>query len=63
MCLSVTRLRPANMAEQIEVLFGMEALGGARNIVLDGGPDPSTEMCSKMIRCGRRKITLAPISS
>jgi len=28
------------MAEKIKLLFGMNTLGGPRNIVLDGGPDP-----------------------
>jgi len=36
-CLSATRLRCANTAERIEVLFGVKTLGGPRNVVLDGG--------------------------
>jgi len=30
----------SKMAERIEVLFGMKSLGGPKNIVLDGCPDP-----------------------
>jgi len=30
------------IAEQIEVLIGVETLGSPRNIALDGGPDPPT---------------------
>jgi len=42
-CLSrgPTRLHCAITAEQIEILFGVNTLGVPRNIVLDGGPDPS----------------------
>jgi len=36
---SVTRLHPAKTAERIEVSFGVETLGGPRNIVLDRGHD------------------------
>lgn len=32
---SVTRLRYANTNERIEMLFGVETLGGPRNIVFD----------------------------
>jgi len=41
-CLSCgsTRLHCAKMAEQIKILFGVNTLGGPRNIVLDGHPDP-----------------------
>jgi len=41
---SVSRacLRPAKTAERITVLLVMETLGGPRNIVLGGGPDPPT---------------------
>jgi len=35
--LSVTRLRPAEAAARIEVLFGVETSRGQKNIVLDGG--------------------------
>jgi len=35
-----TRLHCAKTAEQIKILFGRNTLGGARNTVLDGGPDP-----------------------
>jgi len=41
--LSVTRLRCAKTAERIEVRFGVETFRGPRNILLDGGPDPSGE--------------------
>jgi len=34
-------LHPAETAERIEVLFGLETLGDERNIVLDMGLDPS----------------------
>jgi len=37
---SVKQLHPAKTAVWIKVLFGVETLGGLRNIVLDGGPDP-----------------------
>jgi len=42
-CLSrgSTRLHCAITAEQIKVLFGVNTFGGPRNIVLNGGPDPS----------------------
>jgi len=33
-CLSVTRLRSANTAERIKILFGVETFGDARNIRL-----------------------------
>jgi len=45
-CLSVclsrspTRLRCVKTAEQIKILFVMNTLGGPKNIVLDGDPDP-----------------------
>jgi len=41
-CLSrgSTRLHCAKTAEQIKILFGVNTLGGPRNIVLDGGSDP-----------------------
>jgi len=45
-CLSVplshglTRLYCAKTAERIEILFGLNTLGGLRSIVLDGSPDP-----------------------
>jgi len=32
----------AKTAEQMKMLFGVNTLGGPRNIVLDGGPDPPT---------------------
>jgi len=35
-----TRLRCAKTAEQINILLGVNTLGGPRHIVLDGGPDP-----------------------
>jgi len=38
--LCVTRLRLAETAERIDVLFGFEIPGDPRNIVLDGGPVP-----------------------
>jgi len=37
-CLSVTRLRCANTADEIEVLFGVKTLGNLRSILLDEGP-------------------------
>jgi len=36
-------LLPAKEIERIEVLYGVETLGGPRNIVLDEGPDPPTD--------------------
>jgi len=42
---SVTRLHSAfmcKMAERIDVLFGVNTVGGPRNIVLDGGPHAPT---------------------
>jgi len=39
-CLSVTRLRPAQTAERIDVLFRVDTPGGPRNTVLDGVPIP-----------------------
>jgi len=43
-CLSYgsTRLHCAKTAEQIKILFGVNTLGGPRNIVLDRPPDPPT---------------------
>jgi len=41
-CLSTTRLRCAKTAEQIEVLFGIEARGDQENIILDGAPEYPT---------------------
>jgi len=49
--LSITRLRCANMSEQIEVLLQVETLKDPRDIVLDGSPD-----FLPRIRCGQ--ITL-----
>jgi len=45
-CLSrgSTRLLCAKTAEQIKILFRVDTLGGPRNIVLDGGLDPSTAL-------------------
>jgi len=42
-CLSrgSTRLRCAKTAELINILFGVNTLGGTRNAVLDGGLDPT----------------------
>jgi len=45
-CLSVTRLKSASLrktSEQIQILFGVNSLGGLRNIVLNGAPDPHSE--------------------
>jgi len=41
-CLSrgSTRLYCAKTAQRIKILFGVNTLGGPRNIMLDGGPDP-----------------------
>jgi len=39
-CQPVTRLWYANVAERTSVLFGMETLGGPKNIVLDSGHNP-----------------------
>jgi len=38
--LSVMQLGCAKMAEQINILFGVETSGDAGNLVLDGGPHP-----------------------
>jgi len=38
-CLSVTLVSPAKMAEPIEMPFGLWTRVGSRNRVLDGGPD------------------------
>ena len=43
-CLSVTILSPAKMAEPIKTLFGMWPWVGPRNHVIDGGPDIPTRM-------------------
>jgi len=40
---SVTQLRPAKTAEQIEILFWVDTPGNPRYIVLDGGPDHLTD--------------------
>jgi len=37
--LSVTLVRPAKTAKPIEMLFWLRTVVGARNHVLDGGPD------------------------
>jgi len=43
-CIECRRLQSdlmcAETAERIEVQFGVKTLGGPRNIVLNGGPDP-----------------------
>jgi len=41
-CLScdLNWLHCAKTAERIQILFGLNSLGGPRNIVLDGNPDP-----------------------
>jgi len=39
-CKSVTHMHPAKIAEQIDVLFGVETFLGPSNIVLNLGPDP-----------------------
>jgi len=38
---SVSLLRPAKTAERINSLFGLEIVGGQRDIVLVGSPDTS----------------------
>jgi len=57
-CDAVMRLRCANMAERIDVLFGMETPGDARNIVLDG-VFQLLWRGKAGIRCGLHQITLA----
>jgi len=39
-CLCVTLVSPAKVAEPIEMLFGLRTWVGPGNRVLDGGPDP-----------------------
>jgi len=39
-CLSVTLVSPAKMAELMEITFGLRIWVGSGNHVLDGGPDP-----------------------
>ena len=39
-CLSVTLVSPAKMAEPIEMPFGLRTWVGPRDHVLDGGSDP-----------------------
>jgi len=59
-CLSVTRLRCAKTAEQIEVLVDVKIFVVPMNIVLDVGPDPPTARGSgKRIRCSLCQLTLA----
>jgi len=41
--MSVMRLHHAKPVERVGVLFAVKTLGDLWNIVLDGGPDPSTE--------------------
>ena len=41
--LSDTSVSSAEMAEPIEMPFGVETHGGFRNLALDGGPDPQEE--------------------
>jgi len=55
---TVTWLHCAKTAERIEVLSGVKTHGDpeARNIVLDGGPNPA--MVTE-VRCGLSQITLA----
>jgi len=43
-CRSVTLVSPANMAEPIEMLFGLRTLVGLGNHVLYGGPEPDPPM-------------------
>jgi len=59
-CLSrgSTRLDCAKTAEQIKSLFGVNTVGGPRNIVLDGGPDPPTTR-GKRSWCSFHQINLA----
>jgi len=52
------RLRCAKTAEQIKILFAMNAVVGSRNTVLEGASDPSTGRV-KVIRYSLRQITLA----
>jgi len=60
-CLSrgFTQLRFAKTAERIEILFGVKTFGGSRNIVLDGGLDPSQLGEEKRIPGSLCQITLA----
>jgi len=50
----------AKTAEQIKILFGINTLGGPRNIVLDGRPKPQND--GRGIRCSFRQITLVSCS-
>jgi len=55
---SSTRLHCVKTAERINILFGVNTLGGLRNIVLDRGTDPPTAR-ERVIRCTLCQITLA----
>jgi len=50
-------MRPAKPAERIDVLFGVETLGGPRNIVLDGDIQPLWEGGGGVGECADRTVS------